>query len=146
MSALQIKTYQRKKEPMSMETCSEVELSNEKEVLSAWKLHLEQVRNQQKNLSVELLWRVLCALEQDFFYTVKGISFTFIIRGHEMFVNRKEKSITQATVGLAAQRVLEKQAQGMVITGPKKIGTFGASYLYPIFQQIGLINGENLYE
>lgn len=128
---------------MSTEVCPEVKLSNKKEVLSAWKLHLEQVRNQSENLSVELLWRVLCVLEQDFFYTVKGISFTYIIRGHEMFVDRKEKSITQATVGLAAQRVLEKQAQGMVITGPKKIGTFGASYLYPIFQQIGLVNGGN---
>lgn len=124
---------------MSTEVCPEVKLSNKKEVLSAWKLHLEQVRNESENLSVELLWQVLCALEQNIFYTVKGISFTYIIRGHEMFVDRKEKSITQATVGLAAQRVLEKQAQGIAITGPKKIGTFGASYLYPIFQQIGLI-------
>ncbi len=124
---------------MSTETCSEVKLSNKKEVLSVWKLHLEQVRNRPENLSVELLWQVLFVLEQEFFYTVKGISFTYIIRGHEMFVDRKEKSITQATVGLAAQRVLEKQAQGIAITGPKKIGTFGASYLYPIFQQIGLI-------
>lgn len=124
---------------MSMEACPEVKLSNKKEVLNAWKLHLEQVRNQPENLSAELLWQVLGELEQDFFYTVKGISFTYIIRGHEMFVDRKEKSITQATVGLAAQRVLEKQTQGIAITGPKKIGTFGASYLYPIFQQIGLI-------
>lgn len=124
---------------MSMEACPEVKLSNKKEVMSAWKLHLEKVRNQQENLSVELLWQVLCELEQDFFYTVKGISFTYIIRGHEMFVDRKEKSITQATVGLAAQRVLEKQEQGIVITGPKKIGTFGASYLYTIFREIGLI-------
>lgn len=124
---------------MSTETCPKLKLSNKKEVLSAWKLHLEQVRNQSEKLSVELLWQVLCALEQGFFYTVKSISFTYIIRGHEMFVDRKEKSITQATVGLAAQRVLEKQAQGIDITGPKKIGTFGASYLYPIFQQIGLI-------
>lgn len=127
---------------MSTEACPEVKLSNKKEVLSAWKRHLEQVRNEPENLSVELLWQVLCALEQDIFYTVKGISFTYIIRGHEMFVDRKEKSITQATVGLAAQRVLEKQAQRIAITGPKKIGTFGASYLYPIFQQIGLIPSE----
>lgn len=124
---------------MNTEACPEVKLSNKKEVLRAWELHLEQVRNQPENLSAELLWHVLGELEQDFFYTVKGISFTYIIRGHEMFVDRKEKSITQATVGLAAQRVLEKQTQGIAITGPKKIGTFGASYLYPIFQQIGLI-------
>ena len=68
-----------------------------------------------------------------------GIPFTYIIKGHEMFVNRKEKSITQATILLSARRVLEKQAEGVVVSGPKKIGTFGASYLYPVFCQIGLI-------
>lgn len=127
---------------MSIEACPNAEFSGKEEVLNVWKLHLEQVRNRPESLSTELLWQVLCVLEQDFFHTVKGISFTYIIRGHEIFVDRKEKSITQATVCLSARRVLEKQAQGIAITGPKKIGTFGASYLYPIFQQIGLITVE----
>ena len=83
-----------------------------------------------------------CQLQKIPFYTVKSIQFTYSIRGYEMFVDRKEKSITQATVLLSAQRVLEKQNQGIAITGPKKIGTFGASYLYPIFRQIGLISVE----
>ena len=109
------------------------------EVLKKWKMHLAEAQKHLEILSTELLWKVLDEVQQNFFYTVKGISFTYIIRGHEMFVNRKEKSITQATVSLAARRVLEMQAQGITITGPKKIGTFGASYLYPIFQQIGLI-------
>lgn len=26
-----------------------------------------------------------------------------------------------------------------VVTGPKKLGTFGASYLYPVFREIGVI-------
>lgn len=108
-------------------------------VLDAWKTHLSEIRNCPENLSAEVLWQVLCELEQTYFCMVKGIPFTYIINGHEMFVNRKEKSITQATVVLSARRVLEKQAQGAVISGPKKIGTFGASYLYPIFRQIGLI-------
>ncbi len=109
------------------------------EVLKKWKMHLAEAQKHLEILSTELLWKVLDEVQQNFFYTVKGISFTYIIRGHEMFVNRKEKSITQATVSLAARRVLEMQAQGITITGPKKIGTFGASYLYPIFLEIGLI-------
>ena len=108
-------------------------------VWDAWKTHLSEIRNCPENLSAEVLWQVLCELEQTYFCTVKGIPFTYIINGHEMFVNRKEKSITRATVVLSAKRVLEKQARGEVISGPKKIGTFGASYLYPIFRQIGLI-------
>ena len=127
---------------MSTDACQNVESAEENEVLRAWKLHMEQVKNQPENLNAELLWQMLCELQKIPFYTVKGIQFTYSIRGYEMFVDRKEKSITQATVLLSAQRVLEKQNQGIAITGPKKIGTFGASYLYPIFQQFGLISVE----
>ena len=119
--------------------CSDRGISKTSEIWDEWQVQLSQSRKQPENLSSDLLWLVLCELEQEFFYTVKKIPFTYIIRGHEMFVDRKEKSITQATVILSARRVLEKQAQGIVISGPKKIGTFGASYLYPIFQRIGLI-------
>ena len=75
----------------------------------------------------------------DIFLYGKGNTVYLYYKGHEMFVNRKEKSITQATILLSARRVLEKQAEGVVVSGPKKIGTFGASYLYPVFCQIGLI-------
>ena len=127
---------------MSTEAYLKMESVKKTEVLKNWQSHLEQVRNRPQDLSAELLWQVLCELQQFTFHTVKDIPFTYRIRGYEMFVDRKEKSITQATVLLSAQRVLEKQSQGMAITGPKKIGTFGASYLYPIFQQIGLILSE----
>ena len=53
-----------------------------------------------------------------------------------MFVNRKSKSITQATVFMAFRKV---QELGGAITGPKKLGTFGASYLYPVFVRIGIV-------
>lgn len=74
-----------------------------------------------------------------FLYGKGNTVYPILLKGHEMFVNRKEKSITQATILLSARRVLEKQAEGVVVSGPKKIGTFGASYLYPVFCQIGLI-------
>ena len=53
-----------------------------------------------------------------------------------MFVNRKEKSITRATVNLAFEKGLELKS---VVTGPKKLGVFGASYLYPVFVRLGVI-------
>jgi hypothetical protein len=31
------------------------------------------------------------------------------------------------------------KAAGEPVNGPKKLGTFGASYLFPVFQQFGLI-------
>ena len=39
----------------------------------------------------------------------------------------------------AYMRLLELQARGEVVDGPKKLGTFGASYLYAIFIAIGVL-------
>ena len=47
-----------------------------------------------------------------------------------MFVSRKNKSITRATVNVAFRKLLEL---GCAVSGPKKLGTFGASYVYAVF-------------
>ena len=59
-----------------------------------------------------------------------------MIKGNEMFVTRKDKSITRASVMMAFHKALELDR---VVTGPKKLGTFGASYLYPVFCCLGVI-------
>lgn len=66
--------------------------------------------------------------------TKSGVAFTYRIRGAEMFVDRKEKSISRATVIRAYNKALELG----VVTGPKKLNVFGASYLLPIFKRIGV--------
>lgn len=86
----------------------------------------------------QLLWDTLLLFERSTFYTAKGLAFTYIIKGNEMFVSRKDKSITRSTVLLAFHTALKLLKDGP-ITGPKKLGTFGASYLYPIFCHIGII-------
>lgn len=86
----------------------------------------------------EELWRLLNDLQGCVFLTAKGLKFTYKIHGGEMFVSRKSKSITLATVFMAFQKAMEL---GGVVTGPKKLGTFGASYLYPVFVRIGVIVG-----
>ena len=69
--------------------------------------------------------------------TSKGLSFTYKVKGGELFFTRKEKSITRSTVDIAFQKALEL---GEKATGPKKLGVFGASYLYPVFVRLGVIN------
>ena len=85
------------------------------------------------------LWSMLLYLQGCVFLTAKGLKFTYKIKGGEMFVNRKSKSITQATVFMAFRKAMEL---GGVVGGPKKLGTFGASYLYPIFVRLGVIRGD----
>lgn len=103
-----------------------MQLRNEKEVI-AW-LHEEP--------TIDRLWDVMELFEDHSFYTMRNLEFTYIIRGNEMFVNRKEKSITKATAGIAFRKALEL---GGIVSGPKKLGTFGASYLYPVFLYLGII-------
>lgn len=92
-----------------------------------------------EDLNIERLWEVMELYEDFPFYTMRDLEFTYIIKGNEMFVNRKEKSITKATAGRALGKAIELEG---IVTGPKKLGTFGASYLYPIFLYFEIIRQE----
>ena len=63
-----------------------------------------------------------------------GIAFTYSIRGAEMFVSSRSKSITRATILYAYRKV-----KGKEISGPKAIGVHGDSYIYAVFKAIGVI-------
>lgn len=84
----------------------------------------------------ESLWNALKVFQDYPFKTAKNLSFSYEIRGNEMFISRKEKSVTRATIMLAFQKALELEGH---VSGPKKLGCFGASYLYPVFIRIGVI-------
>lgn len=84
----------------------------------------------------DILWETLVLFQNEPYYTAKGLDFTYFIKGNEMFVTRKDKSITRATVVISFRKAMEL---GGCVKGPKKLGTFGASYLYPVFQRIGVI-------
>lgn len=84
----------------------------------------------------EILWQVLSYYQGTQFFTSKGLEFTYTIRGNEMFVSRKKKSITRASVRIAFFKAIEL---GAAVAGPKKLGTYGASYIYPVFLWFGLI-------
>ena len=88
----------------------------------------------------EILWETLLLFEGYPFITAKGLRYYYTIKGNEVFFTRKEKSVTRATVNIAIQMALNLQKDGIHITGPKMLGCFGASYLYPIFKRIGVIS------
>ena len=99
-----------------------------------------RVRKRNKNRSeeeqVEKLWQELIYLHGCLFTTSEGLDFTYTIRGEEMVLDREEKRITSATVMKAYKRVVEMKG---AVKGPKAMGTFDASYLYPIFVKMGII-------
>ena len=87
--------------------------------------------------TAENLWRAIVAFQGYPFKTSKGLKFSYMVKGGEMLVDRKEKSITRATVELAYQKALEL---GGIVESSKKLGVFGASYLYPVFVRLGVIH------
>lgn len=89
-----------------------------------------------------LLWETLLLFQGEAFETAKHLEFTYTIKGNEMFVSRRGKSITRATVNLAFEKAMDLKREGIPVTGPKKLGCFGASYLYPVFMAVGIIEPE----
>lgn len=86
--------------------------------------------------NLELLWDAITAFAEYPFQTYsKGLKFKYEVKGNEIFVDRKKKSITRATVVLAYQNM--RQAEE--IKRAKELGTFGATYLYPIFIRLEVL-------
>ncbi len=107
-----------------------------KEQRQAVKILQNQLKDTDAPSPDDLLWDTLVMFQRYPFQTAKKLEFFYIIKGNEMFVSRKDKSITRASVMMAFHKALELER---VVTGPKKLGTFGASYLYPVFREIGVI-------
>ena len=85
--------------------------------------------------TIEAIWQLLQQHQGETFHTAKGLPFT----GGELFVNRRRKSITVSTVRRALEKITLLEAAGEVITGPKKIGCYGASYLYPVLLALDVL-------
>lgn len=82
------------------------------------------------------VWEIMRQHQEEEFLTVKGLPFTYTIRGGEIFISRRSKSITRSTFDAAYEKVRETPE---LITGPKKLGVFGAPYLWAIFRKLELI-------
>lgn len=81
-------------------------------------------------------WEWLVSHQGETFFTVKRLAFTYRIRGGEMFVDRRSKSITRSTVCGAFARMLADEHHK--ICGPKALNCFGAPYLWAVFIHLGL--------
>ena len=106
----------------------------------ARKRAVEDLSMPQCDLSIEdKLWETIRIFAGYRFSTVKGLAFRYSVSGNEIIVDRKKKSIVRSSVNIALQKVIEKQGR---VSGPKGLGVYGASYLYPMFQRFGLLRPE----
>ena len=91
------------------------------------------------------IWNLMLSHSGETFHTAKGLPFTYHQKVSktgeplgELIIDRKEKTVTRNTVLLAYRRALELMETEGCVSGPKKLGVFGASYLYPVFLTLGI--------
>lgn len=92
------------------------------------------------------MWETVVIFAGYPFKTAKGLKFSYTVKTGrsgdlvgELLFDHKAKSITRATINLAFERAKEVQKKEGFVSGPKKLGVFGASYIYPVFVRLGII-------
>lgn len=89
-----------------------------------------------KNITIDALWQLLIDHQDQTFYTMKKLPFRYCVKGGELFVDRRSKSITKATFGQALNK-LSSDPGG--ITGPKSLNVFGAPYVWAILKTFEIV-------
>lgn len=89
-----------------------------------------------KDITIDTLWELLELHQNETFYTMKKLPFTFTVKGGEIFVDRRSKSITKSTFEQALQKLRENPD---LITGPKKLNSFGAPYIWAILKTFEIV-------
>ena len=122
---------------------------------------LHQAIVEQRNMEEleGLLWAGVLAYQNQTFYTLSGLEFSYTVKhkkngdySGELLISRKEtsKTLTRSSVMLAFHKVLAemkfKEINGAAYLlppeyrGPKSIGQiFGISYIFSMFLEFGLI-------
>lgn len=102
-----------------------------------------------KSETDEQIWQMIVDHAGEVFWTARGLEFSYTIKRNksgellgEMVIDRKEKTITRNTVLLAYEKARELMEREGYVSGPKKLGVFGASYLYPVFLELEICKAE----
>ena len=94
-------------------------------------------------ITISNLWDVIQEHEGKSFLTKKGLPFTYVIKGGELFTDRRERSITRSTFEKAYAKLIKDQEgenAPRVIIGPKSLNVYCAPYVWAFFTGIGLID------
>lgn len=86
----------------------------------------------------QALWQQIEAAQGEEFTTARGLPFRYEVRGRQLFVDRKEKPISESSLKIAFTRV-----KTCSVDGPKALQTFGAPYVWGIFKKLGVVRRED---
>lgn len=110
--------------------------------MSTWTAEQEAaVSALRADTSIDNLWACIEAFAGYEFSTWRGLPFSYTVKGGEIFVDRKEdsKSLTRSSVAMSLEKAKELMTDPGYVKGPKKLGAWGVSYIYPMFLEFGII-------
>lgn len=87
-------------------------------------------------ITIDDLWALLNEHQGETFYTIKKLPFTYTVKGGEIFVDRRSKSITKATFEQALGKL---KADPEKVKGPKSLNVFGAPYIWAILMAFHVV-------
>ena len=87
-------------------------------------------------MTIDTLWKLLEEHQNETFYTMKKLPFTYTVKGGELFVDRRSKSITKATFEQSLNKLDKNPGK---ITGPKSLNVFGAPYVWAILKTFEVV-------
>ena len=88
------------------------------------------------DITIDALWQLLKDHQTEIFYTIKKLPFTYTVKGGEIFVDRRSKSITKATFEQALNKLKTDKEH---IKGPKSLNVFGAPYVWAILKTFEIV-------
>ena len=89
-----------------------------------------------EKITIDLLWELLIKHQNETFYTMKRLPFTYYVKGGEIFVDRRSKSITKSTFSQGLEIIKHDPEH---ITGPKSLCVFGAPYIWAILKTFQIV-------
>ena len=89
--------------------------------------------NAAETVTIDNLWQAITSHQGETFYTKKMLPFTYTIKGGEMFIDHRERSITRSTFENAYKKI--KNAPDK-ITGPKALNMYGAPYVWAVLAKV----------
>lgn len=93
-------------------------------------------------ITISDLWECIEQHQGDTFLTKKGLPFTYVVKGGELFTDRRERSITRSTFEKAYEKLVADrtgEVPSCRIVGPKTLNMYGAPYIWAVFVGIGFI-------
>ncbi len=94
-------------------------------------------------MAFDEVWEWIIENQGKEFRTRRGLEYTYAVKGGCIYFSRKEKELTLASVKMAYE---EAEKLNWLVKGPKKLKCFGASYLFPVFLEMGLIRSQIPFE